>query len=88
MVIGAGLAGSSVALHLAERGIRTVLLEADQPGAGASGRNAGHIQPYLSSLEPLQDFADGGRKFLDYFTSHRNIIVDLCQKHGIAADVH
>src|SRR5699024_3130885 len=32
--------------------------------------------------------ADGGRKFLDYFTSHRNIIVDLCQKHGIAADVH
>lgn len=88
VVIGAGLAGSSVALHLAERGISTVLLEADQPGAGASGRNAGHIQPYLSSLEPLQDFADGGRKFLDYFTSHRNIIVDLCQKHGIAADVH
>ncbi|MCK9533412.1 MAG: FAD-binding oxidoreductase [Pseudomonas sp.] len=88
VVIGAGLAGSSVALHLAERGIKTVLLEADQPGAGASGRNAGHIQPYLSSLEPLSAHKDGGRKFVDYFTSHRNIIVDLCAKHGIEADVH
>jgi len=88
VVIGAGLAGSSVALHLAERGIATVLLEGDQPGAGASGRNAGHIQPYLSSLEPLQNFAGGGRKFLNYFTSNRNIIVDLCQKYSIAADVH
>ena len=77
VVIGAGLAGSSVALHLAERGIKTVLLEADQPGAGASGRNAGHIQPYLSSLEPLSAHKDGGRKFVDKYNRKRNIIVDL-----------
>ena len=41
VVIGAGLVGASVALHLAERGIKAVLLEAQQPGSGASGRNAG-----------------------------------------------
>ncbi len=88
VVIGAGLAGASVALHLAERGIKTVLLEAEQPSAGASGRNAGHIQPYLSSFEPLQTHQDGGKKFTDYFTGNRNIIFDLCRKHGIEADVH
>lgn len=88
VVIGAGLAGSSVALHLAERGIKVVVLEAQQPSAGASGRNAGHIQPYLASFEPLQAHKDGGRKFTDYFTANRNIIFDMCSKHGISADVY
>lgn len=88
VVIGAGITGSSVALHLAERGIKTVLLEAQQPSAGASGRNAGHIQPYLSSFEPLLTHPDKGSRFVDYFTNNRNIIFDLCKKYGIDADVH
>lgn len=86
VVIGAGLAGASVALHLAERGIKTVLLEAEQPSAGASGRNAGHIQPYLSSFEPLKAHQDGGKRFTQYFTDNRNIVFDLCRKYGIEAD--
>jgi gamma-glutamylputrescine oxidase len=40
-VIGAGLAGLSGALHLAERGYRVALLEAQRVGWGASGRNGG-----------------------------------------------
>lgn len=87
VVIGAGLAGASVALHLAERGINTVLLEAQQPGSGASGRNAGHIQPNLASFEPLEAHKDGGKKFLDYFTGNRNIIFEICKKYNIDADV-
>ena len=87
VIIGAGLAGASVALHLAERGVNAVVLEADQPGGGASGRNAGHIQPNLASFEPLKAHKDGGKAFVDYFTSHRNIVFDLSKKYNMDADV-
>jgi gamma-glutamylputrescine oxidase len=42
-VIGAGLTGLSTALHLAERGIKVVVLEAHRAGFGASGRNGGQV---------------------------------------------
>ncbi len=42
-VIGAGFTGLSAALHLAERGVRVVVLEAHRVGWGASGRNGGQI---------------------------------------------
>jgi len=41
VVLGAGLAGLSAALDLAQRGLDVVLLEADRVGSGASGRNGG-----------------------------------------------
>ena len=41
-VIGAGFTGLSSALHLAARGYDVVVLEAEQVGWGASGRNGGH----------------------------------------------
>ena len=40
-VVGGGLAGLSAALELAERGFSVTLLEAQQIGWGASGRNGG-----------------------------------------------
>lgn len=40
-VVGAGLAGCSVALELAQRGYRVAVVEAMQVGDGASGRNGG-----------------------------------------------
>jgi gamma-glutamylputrescine oxidase len=43
-IIGGGLAGISTAVSLMERGVDSVrVLEADQPGAGASGRNGGFV---------------------------------------------
>lgn len=86
VVIGAGLAGASLALHLAERGCSVVLLEAGQPANGASGRNAGHVQAFLSNLEPLKAWPQQGKPFLDYFIQQRNIVFDLCQKYGIDGD--
>ena len=44
-VVGAGYAGLSAALHLAESGEDVVLLESDRVGAGASGRNGGQVLP-------------------------------------------
>lgn len=43
VVIGAGFTGLSAALHLAESGAQVVLLDAEHPGWGASGRNGGQI---------------------------------------------
>lgn len=42
-VVGAGYSGLSVALHLAEKGMRVVVVEGAQVGWGASGRNGGQI---------------------------------------------
>jgi hypothetical protein len=86
VVIGAGLAGSSLALHLAEAGVAVAVLEARQPGWGASGRNAGHVLPILRDLKALEHFPDGGRRFLDLFRQHLTIPYDLSVKHGIDCD--
>lgn len=40
-IIGAGYAGLNAALALASKGVRVTVLEAAQPGWGASGRNGG-----------------------------------------------
>lgn len=44
-IIGGGIAGLSAAMHLrrADRGVSVVLLEGQEIGAGASGRNAGQM---------------------------------------------
>ena len=42
-IVGGGLTGVSAALELAERGYRTILIEAERIGYGASGRNGGQV---------------------------------------------
>ena len=42
-VIGAGFTGLSAALHLAQRGLETVVIDAHRMGFGASGRNGGQL---------------------------------------------
>ncbi|OYY02852.1 MAG: FAD-dependent oxidoreductase, partial [Acidocella sp. 35-58-6] len=44
-IIGGGITGISAALHLAERGYRVAVLEAEHIGWGASGRNGGQVLP-------------------------------------------
>ena len=49
--IGGGFTGLSTALHLAEQGVETAVLEAREPGWGASGNNGGQLNPGLK-LDP------------------------------------
>jgi D-amino-acid dehydrogenase len=44
IVLGAGMVGVSIALHLQRRGAQVVLLDRAPPGEGASFGNAGLIQ--------------------------------------------
>ena len=53
-VIGAGYSGLSCALEFAQSGLKTVVLDAGQPGAGASGRNAGQWLPGWAGPTPMQ----------------------------------
>ncbi len=43
VVVGAGVAGAATACFLAKAGLGVRLLEAEQPGFGASGRNPGFL---------------------------------------------
>ncbi|TPK73517.1 FAD-binding oxidoreductase [Mesorhizobium sp. B2-4-15] len=47
VIVGGGFTGLSTALHLAEAGDDVAVLEAYQPGWGASGRNGGQVNPGL-----------------------------------------
>lgn len=53
VVVGAGYTGLSTALHLAKSGLRVHVVEASEPGWGASGRNGGQIISGLK-FEPDQ----------------------------------
>ena len=44
-IVGAGVAGLSTAIHLRERGIDAVVLEAGRPGDGATGVSGGILAP-------------------------------------------
>jgi glycine/D-amino acid oxidase-like deaminating enzyme len=86
LIIGAGLAGSSLALHLSELGLANVVLEARQPGWGASGRNAGHVLPLLRDMQVFDQFPDQGRAFFKLFSEHHTIPFDLARQYNIDCD--
>jgi len=62
LVIGAGIAGLSTALALAEAGIAAVVIEADAIGAGATGQSGGLIAPDFIRHTPETIAAALGRE--------------------------
>lgn len=44
-IVGTGVAGLSTALHLHDRGIETIVLEAEQPDSAATGASGGILAP-------------------------------------------
>ena len=85
-VVGGGIAGTSTALHLAERGFDVVLLEAQQIGWGASGRSGAQVLPGVAAgqdkLEKLIGPADA-RKVWDVCVAGEQLVRDLIARHGI-----
>jgi gamma-glutamylputrescine oxidase len=56
VVVGAGFAGLSAAIELAQRGFQVVVLEADRICSGASGRNGGQtIVGFASGQSPFEE---------------------------------
>jgi glycine/D-amino acid oxidase-like deaminating enzyme len=60
LIVGGGIIGCAAAAFAAERGARVVLLEGDEIGAGASGRNSGAVQhPFDRVLAELHHATRG-----------------------------
>ena len=88
-VVGGGFTGLSTALHLAEKGAKVVLLEAEEPGWGASGRNGGQVNPGLKHDPDTveRDFGpDLGRRMNTLAGAAPQYVFDLIQRHGIACE--
>ncbi len=51
-IVGAGVAGLSTALHLAETGCSVAVIEAKEPGSGATGKSGGLIAPDFINHDP------------------------------------
>jgi glycine/D-amino acid oxidase-like deaminating enzyme len=85
-VIGGGYCGLSAALHLAEQGADTVLLEAREPGWGGSGRNGGQVIPGLK-YDPAELRAkfgeEHGRRLVDFAGRTADTVFDLIDRHAM-----
>ena len=89
-VVGGGFTGLSAALHLAEDGAETVLLEAGPPGFGASGRNNGQVIPAYSKHNPddaVTTFGpEQGERLNAMVAGSADLVFELIKKHAIACD--
>jgi glycine/D-amino acid oxidase-like deaminating enzyme len=89
MVVGGGFTGLSTALHLAEKGAKVILLEAEEPGWGASGRNGGQVNPGLKHDPDIveRDFgADLGGRMNALAGAAPGQVFDLIERHGISCE--
>jgi glycine/D-amino acid oxidase-like deaminating enzyme len=88
-VVGAGFTGLSAALHLGDAGLDTVVLDAQAPGWGASGRNGGQVIAGLKhnpdELEALFG-ADLGGRVVQTSGGAPDLVFDIVRRHGIACD--
>lgn len=88
-IVGGGIAGCSAALHLAERGYSTVLLEQHRIGWGASGRSGGEvIHGVACGQRPLERLigAGGSRAVWDVATEAVSLTRALIARHAIECD--
>jgi glycine/D-amino acid oxidase-like deaminating enzyme len=88
-IVGGGFTGLSAALHLAEKGVDVRLLEANEIGWGASGRNGGQVNPGLK-FDPDQIEADFGtemgRRMVAFSGAAPQRVFDLIERHQIVCE--
>jgi glycine/D-amino acid oxidase-like deaminating enzyme len=88
-IVGAGFTGLSAALALAESGAQVAVLDAHEPGWGASGRNGGQVNPGLKHDPDVveRDFgADLGARMNALSGAAPAGVFDLIERHSIRCD--
>lgn len=88
-IVGGGYTGLSAALRLSEGGADAVVLEAREPGWGASGRNGGQVIPGLKHDPDELAALHGAKKaeqMLRTSEAAADLVFALIDKHAIACD--
>lgn len=89
IVVGAGFTGLSTAIHLREMGVAVTVVEAVEPGWGASGRNNGQVIPTLSGHDPSGMTArhgEAGERFNAVLRDSAQYLFDVVRKYDIPAE--
>jgi sarcosine oxidase len=85
-IVGGGFTGCSAALLLAEQGLSVVVLEAEEIGFGASGRNGGQVIPgakYDPSELASQFGERRGNLIADAVGGAADVVFELIERHNI-----
>lgn len=90
-VVGGGFCGLSAALHLAERGVKVTVLEAQSIGWGASGRNGGQVIAGLK-LDPRElvaEFGEAqGQAMHRFAAATAELVYALIERFQIRCEAH
>jgi gamma-glutamylputrescine oxidase len=90
-VVGGGYMGLSAALHLAEKGLSVVVLEAHRVGFGASGRNGGQVGSGQRQDQVWIEKAvgrDHARRLWDMAEDAKTLVRDLIDRHQMPVTFH
>lgn len=90
-IVGGGYTGLSAALHLAQRGMSVVVLEAHRVGFGASGRNGGQVgsgqRLDQGALEAAVGLSDA-RKLWDFAEEAKGMVRGLIAQQDMPVRFH
>jgi glycine/D-amino acid oxidase-like deaminating enzyme len=89
VVIGGGFTGLSTALHLREAGVDVAIIEAMEPGWGASGRNNGQVIPTLSRPDPddiVAKHGAAGERFVALLRDSASTLFEVARRYQIQAE--
>ncbi|MGZ5866817.1 MAG: NAD(P)/FAD-dependent oxidoreductase [Xanthobacteraceae bacterium] len=89
IIIGGGFTGLSTALHLREEGVDVAIVEAMEPGWGASGRNNGQVIPTLSRPDPddiIARHGAAGERFVALLRDSASALFDVVRRYQIQAE--
>ncbi|WP_075292178.1 NAD(P)/FAD-dependent oxidoreductase [Pararhizobium arenae] len=88
-IIGGGFTGLSAALHLAEQGVKAVVIEARMIGFGGSGRNVGLVNAGIWT-KPDDLIAtlgkESGERLLTELGDGPSLVYSLIEKHGMECE--
>lgn len=89
VIIDGGITGMSTALYCAQLGIAATVLEAREPGFGASGRSAGHCAPMWASGGPETAIAafgsEAGAAMNEMLRDSGELVAELLSSNEIEA---
>ena len=90
VIVGGGFTGLSAALHLAERGIKCIVLEGKEIGFGGAGRNVGLINGGMWVMPKELPNVLGpvyGDRLLDLLGNAPFLVREIIEKYEIACEL-